>query len=1049
MLHTQFAGSMVESVDAKGLPAPHFVSITNCRTDKDGKLLKRFGFATVNETVVSPSGYRTPSKRENEKIFDHLGEAVLADGPSLWSSTPTDGVFWRGRCDSATARRFGVARDMGFTTHGCDSAAGQSYVMTAYTVTDENGISNLFYTIIRDDGTCQAQHVYVDGGVESDWDNIRCIWSPGVGGNPNYFFIFAVDDLSNLLAWSVREDTFAVGILGALATVNSHGTYDACAVEDGFYTTVGTGTPTVVTRLHSVTGAVAATDTIATATSSEDAALFYDGTDVHLAYYDNGTIRYRLLTGGLTVTGVLAVGTGYTVAKSVTGSVTHTIGIVANAPDARVFVVWEDSRTSAVTSSTVYSATMYYAEINVVVPATPALQGSVHFLPNVFPASRPFLRDGVTNNYAIVVGYDGFMQQLPAHLVPVGTARQPRFPDTLAMIEFQGGEFVLDKQAPSVASVLMVDEGVGVARSVGEYRLRNITKLATDPWDQSVAVGKYWSCFAFVPPYGEFAGQFNHEYNHDVTCFDFKNLDRYTAHTYNQLTVLSGGAPMAYDGFKATEFATVVRPLVVECSAYVDAAPGLITTDGTYSVQVVCEYLLRDGSMVRSSPSVLTSCVLDNSVSGENAISVIFRACPISMKYLRDAYDIIGVQAAVYRSTASGDQLKLAKTVKINPEIADYTTVSLLDADAEVEVRREIYTTSEYEATALPSCGVIKESVGRLVANSTERPNVMFYTKELTQNVAPEWNANLAYVTIPGDIVGLEGMDGRTFAFCNDGVYAIEGPFPDSTGSGRRPDVRKISNVRCVSSKTLLCPDGIWFFDGRSMMMLDRKLMVSPALGRLVEDKLRTYSEIRSAVLDQRGRSCRWVVYDPESGVDGEMVYSWANQRWSFNDFAFGVPDDGGGPPTPILTIDSANIGGVYSVLTPDAYHKEDEAGYVDGSLGYGQGFVMGWQRGGENQAGLKRFRRAAFVLKQLGASDLTIDVYYDDQAALTTNHPFPDTVVADGVRVHMKYQKSRSFQIVAAVEAVPGDTGIEFSGMTTEVGLRPTVAKLPAARSL
>ncbi len=1067
MSHFPFAGSMVESVDAKGLPAPHFVSITNCRTDKDGMLKKRWGFSPVNEAITIPTNYASPAtKLFNQKVFPYMEDAVLSDGVSLWASIKIGGfgaTFYRGRHDSAVARRVGVGKDITFSVPGVDCAAGESHVLAAFSANKEgvDDTANMFFTLLTLDGTVEADHVPLDTSDEVQWSNVRVVWAPqGGAGLGGHWYVFAVDDGFNLLyGWRIRESDLTVTAMGAVRTAlhAARSPYDVAAIPDGFVSVTGDTTPNLQVVTHTITGAIAASNTaigVPFAGDVLDCAIYVDASqNYHVAYYnpkltaglyDVVYVYYTSTTGGPASTLTPFVGIGS--AKGSQGSYPSAIGLVEGhvTNSAVVFAVGTQASAAdsggGVTSADV--PVMFWRDLNYV---TPALGSVTHQEAHVFPASRPW-RHERSDNVLITVGFDGFYQQLPGHLTGGAVGNHPRFVDTLAVMELQKDEFDETLQDSHITSIFMVDEGIGTPRSVGEYRLRNVTKSGVPRWQMGGGFGytKTWTAMALVSPDARFTGEYNHEYSHDVVRLDFLNLERYTEHSFNQLAALSGGCPAIYDGIRAFEFSNLVRPIIVQMTAYADGS-GLLGDVGAaveYGIQIVFEYKLRDGSLVRSPPSIPRDWTVDKlSNPTHNALSVHFRGLPLSNQYS----EVDSVAALIYRTTATSAVFKLAATVPLSRHASDYYAVSLVESDAAVTVNRSIYTTGEYEATTLPSCGVMKESVGRLWGNSTERPNIVYFSKLLRQNIAPEFNANSAYVTCPGNVVGVEGMDGRTMFFCDNGVYAVEGRLPNNAGTGGPPDVRRISNMQCNSPFTLLCPEGVWFFDGRSLVLLNRKLQATPAVGRMVEDTMRLYNRILSAELDHRGRCCRWLVYDSENDATKELVYSWANQRWSQNVFAF--EDDGGGAIQPV---DATLVGDKYAVLTEETYMEEtgdQTPEYNDDGFDYGQNFIIGWQRG-EGAANLKRFRRAGFVLEQKGTGDLTVTVRYDDQAALFTTHLFADTEVQDGVRVHMKHQKSRSFQIECDVEAQTGDEGIEFSAMTTEVGLRRTVLKHSAARS-
>lgn len=331
---------------------------------------------------------------------------------------------------------------------------------------------------------------------------------------------------------------------------------------------------------------------------------------------------------------------------------------------------------------------------------------------------------------------------------------------------------------------------------------------------------------------------------------------------------------------------------------------------------------------------------------------------------------------------------------------------------------------------------------GRVFGISSEDPTRCWYTKLLEENVAPEWNGNLAlaFPAEGGDLVAVEALDEKVVFFKSDRIYYVSGDGPTNTGTDDTfSSPQSISaDTGCVNRSSVAAgPWGIVFESSRGLYLLDRGLSLT-YIGGPVEDSLAGQT-INAAVIVPERSEVRFTL-----GNQTALVWNYLYNQWSrFDTFS---------------SVHACLWGGVYTRITSGYVGLyENEATYLDNSNGYYFSMVTAWIKVASIQ-GFARFWRAHVLGRWLGGANdrfqLQIGYDYEDTygaARVWTNADIA-ALARFQVSQHIPRQKCESVRFFvkdigpAGDNPLPSGGGYEIAAVTLEVGAKKGAFKLPAA---
>lgn len=402
----------------------------------------------------------------------------------------------------------------------------------------------------------------------------------------------------------------------------------------------------------------------------------------------------------------------------------------------------------------------------------------------------------------------------------------------------------------------------------------------------------------------------------------------------------------------------------------------------------------------------------------------------------------------------------------ISNENYDYTVV--LDNNSETGIlpivgNNILYTTGGVLENI--SCPAIKTTTifdNRLWGIDSEKPNLLWYSKQVIQNTPVEMSDFLTFFVSPtqsaqggtGPITAIAPMDDKLIIFKKDAIYYINGTGPNNTGSNSQfsEPIFITSTVGTENQNSIvLMPQGLMFQSDKGIWLLGRNLS-TVYIGAPVE----AYTEIstvKSALAIPESNQVRFTMSNNIT-----LMYDYFFEQWgTFN----GIP-----------SIFSTIYQGLHTYLMSNGRVLQETPGhYTDDSIPTVMGFKTNWFALG----GILGFQRAYFMFllgKYISPHKLVINLAYDfnNNATQTTvitpnnyNLPFGDdpfygstplyggTENVERWRIMFQRQKCDSVQITINEVYDPSfgegaGAGLTLSGINLIVGVKKIYNTVPAA---
>lgn len=301
---------------------------------------------------------------------------------------------------------------------------------------------------------------------------------------------------------------------------------------------------------------------------------------------------------------------------------------------------------------------------------------------------------------------------------------------------------------------------------------------------------------------------------------------------------LNGGFVWSYDGQTPVEHGFHVFPEPVSLST--STSSGL--AEGTYFYQAIYEWSDNQGTIFRSAPSITQKVVL-GATSGKRVT--------VNVPTLRNTYKTLNApKIVIYRYSAAQPvyyQVTSVQAPLLNDPSVD--SVSFLDSqvDSQIVGNNILYTNGGVlENIEPPSSDALTQWDSRVWTISGENPNLLFFSKEIVQDVPAEFSDQLTVYISPstaaqgytGPVRAIYPMDDKLIIFKKNSIFYINGKGPNSTGANSQYSEPTFvtSTIGCDKQNSIvMTPNGLMFQSDKGIWLLRRDLGTE-YVGKDVED---------------------------------------------------------------------------------------------------------------------------------------------------------------------------------------------------------------------
>lgn len=332
---------------------------------------------------------------------------------------------------------------------------------------------------------------------------------------------------------------------------------------------------------------------------------------------------------------------------------------------------------------------------------------------------------------------------------------------------------------------------------------------------------------------------------------------------------------------------------------------------------------------------------------------------------------------------------------------------------------------------------------GSVVLTGLENPLQFTISKPASGASAPRFSDLMVYNVDPlgGEITGCAALDDKLILFKRSAIFGVIGQTPDVFGQSSLTDPQIVApDVGCADYRSIVTiPEGVLFKSAKGVYLIDRSLRVT-YVGAGVE-QYNSDTVTGAVVVPNRDvahfytAEGRCLVYD----------YYWKGQdgvgQWS----VCSVP----GSPNSVTVFNGAVH---YSTYTGKIYqHTPDDArDYTDSTYTVPTTVIeTAWIKTGLLQ-GFQRTRRAYLLGTYRAGATVAVDVASDYAETFVTGLALTPAGIAGGpvqVMHHVNKQKSEAirFRVTTTPTTVAASTGIDWTGLTLEIGQKRGGAKLSA----
>lgn len=1008
-----FTKGQHEEADSKLLPQGLFVSLTDCRYRKDGKLGVRNGYA-IGSSVLQPvaAGDYAPSHsiyvygrvdgNNPGRWYDHRPDNVYTS-VSTTSTVPTVGV----------PRRVPLLRNSAFSICASDAAHLNGFIHVLYSDVDPaTGASAGVYVRAFE---ALSGRVLLEQVVDSSGTNPKIC----VVGSTLMMFYASGNNIRLLSAtWNGSAYTTVASTIVVAAATGRAFSFDiapnsgtscllvyenaATAVRVGTVSTAGAFTP-----IYIQTTGNPARPSITLQPNGNIAMAWAEG-----ATFVAGNLRYRVDTtaGGIVTAATTIDSSGQVAGFPVVGPCASTSTFAVSWVDFEPSggsIEWRVSRSGGALRRNGFQSV---------------------------PVSKPFLGpNGSTLMWVTDSSYQGLIGAadgaFPSYfLVDVDSAAVSTYPSAIIEASACAGE------ALSGANYIS-----SPARTFFDPRRFSIAPASVLPVPSATAVA------TVLPVLGP------GRYDADLVRLDTAPLaDRLLPAQINAQLIFSGARQVQFDGGIVHDSPFAQFPQFL--TAQVSHGGGALSA-GTYEYTVIYEWYDAGGRRCRSAPATPISVV---TVANDQVL--LSFVAPCSLNFALTSATTVRVVVRVYRTQVGESVFQLINDT-FGVALTTQAVCSYQDgaSDASIADNEILYTqggdggeSSTLENDQPPPCRFLWAGQDRLIAGGLEIAEEVQFSKLRGPGQPMQWHNGSDYkLRIGAENTGVAEMDGTYFLFGRDNIWTSTGagPFDDGSGSPFGSPVKLPTDFGCVSQRSMLLTGlGLIFQSAVGFAIIPRGGNAPDrTIGDAVRDTVAAFSLCTASAYNKATGTAYWAMVDAATGTVGRLlVFDTRMREWYVD-----VVNGGRAIKTLNIYNDRLVIDG-QMIETPGAYVDDD--GVLSPS-----NVVLTWETGdirlfGQN--GWGRYRKVQLLgeLRDVtNTFNLTLAVSYDSGQTYGENAAWPrlnlGTAVGDAINgaEHMfVIQRTGAVRLKGSIATTVPTEGVIFNGLSLEGVAAPGMKRQP-----
>ena len=347
--------------------------------------------------------------------------------------------------------------------------------------------------------------------------------------------------------------------------------------------------------------------------------------------------------------------------------------------------------------------------------------------------------------------------------------------------------------------------------------------------------------------------------------------------------VIGGGQLYLFDG--TLQEALFYEPPKIDSVSDIADGSGVFSGGETVVYRAVYEWVDRVGRVHRSQPSQPVSHTVSSS-GGPYKLRIIVQTYQTGSKWQVDRvagtdYDKRELKIHLYRTTNAGTvHYKIDVDGEDNNLQAATVTIDDNNSDSDIQLNEVLYTTGGILENACNfACTKLAQACNRLFAVSSELPEKILPSKEISAGVSVDWNDALVQETYQrGDIYALAAAGESVVVFKGGAVYsrqAVGGP--NNAGVGQFPPIRVLTDSLGIESTEVVVetPMGVLFRSRNGFHL------ASPAGLKYIGGPVEGYQDeaIVAGITEPRAKRVYMVTANGETLVWDYSVNHW--YRWS------------------------------------------------------------------------------------------------------------------------------------------------------------------------
>lgn len=482
------------------------------------------------------------------------------------------------------------------------------------------------------------------------------------------------------------------------------------------------------------------------------------------------------------------------------------------------------------------------------------------------------------------------------------------------------------------------------------------------------------------------------------------------------------------------------------CTA-TDGGAGALNA-GTYGYVCVLRHINSCGEVTRSSPGAAGTITI--AVSHQIAVHCSFGS--LTDRQPRDAVASQAqpeyVVAELYRTVANGQTFYLVQEQPLPVSGTSFASITFSDnmTDTVAQSKPLLYTTGGIAPNLSPPnlksicnwrnhlCGIGPD--GHTIWISSEYVN----GEQVSFNEA--FNCYVAH----DSLTALGVLDDKLLAFSVSNIYLIDGQTADGLGQNNSLAPNMISaDFGCSDPRAVVAHDeGLMFKSRRSFGIVTRNLEVNE-IGLPVQDKCATYPVVKTTADLDYDREVRFCMAATESASTGiVLTYNSSTKEWYWHEYR----DSVGGVDSVNLVASTVVDGVWYAAPSNGAVLRETQTAWTDAGV-YVESDYETPQIDLTTIANFKRFKRLFAQMERKTAHDLEVSIFTDGNDTASQVVVFTDAQIAtfpklpiEQIMVHIANQKSNMVRVRFRDRLPSGGTvgtgqGVVLYGLTMRVGVK------------